>query len=183
MAATEVSLEILALLTSHCQPYMQRTHFHVSAAPALLSFGGALLAVLLSPLFASAQSTTSPTFLSCSPSATSVVVGQSISFTATGGTGIYAWGTSESAIPASPLRTITYTPIQSGAMAVFVQSGTQSASCAFTALAPTTGGGVGLPNTGGGGSALPAVGALVAVLGAGTLGFMGRRSLKTSSIT
>ncbi len=116
--------------------YMNRLSVSIGRRAVLL-----LSALALVPAISLAQTT-----LTCMPSSTNVQLGQSITFTASGGNGTYNWG-------------IVYTPTQAGAGAVVVRSGTQSAACDYTVTGTSTGTPTspGLPNTGAGGANLPFV--------------------------
>lgn len=99
---------------------------------------------------------TSP--LTCTPSRQSVLIGQTISFTATGGGPVYNWATANRVYlnAGSRLNIIQET---AGTYTVIVSSGHESALCIVDALATSGGGAVkgvstgpGLPNTGEGGN-------------------------------
>jgi len=126
--------------------YMNRLSVSIGRRAVLL-----LSALALVPAISLAQTT-----LTCMPSSTNVQLGQSITFTASGGNGTYNWGTPDSSISGA-MTSIVYTPTQTGAGAVVVRSGTQSAACDYTVTGTSTGTPTspGLPNTGAGGANLP----------------------------
>lgn len=88
------------------------------------------LAVGASPVYAQV-----PT-LTCSPSNSSVLPAQQITFTATGGTGTYTWSAPNMTPQSGPQLTVYY-PIP-GTSTVTVTSGTQTAVCTVTILGATT---------------------------------------------
>lgn len=85
--------------------------------------------------------------LACSPATQSATVGQSATFTATGGTGSYVWSAPELTLvnPTGSGFTVNYAT--TGTKTITVTSGNQSAVCTLAVSAGTT---PGLPNTGGG---------------------------------
>lgn len=78
------------------------------------------------------SSSTTPNPLACSPSSSSVAVGVAASFTATGGTGTYAWYalTGNPATGAGQTFAVSYTA--PGSKTVIVASGANQASCPVT---------------------------------------------------
>lgn len=90
--------------------------------------------------------------LTCSPSNSSILPAQQITFTATGGTGTYTWSAPSMTPQSGPQLTVYY-PIP-GTSTVTVTSGTQTAVCTVTilgAVAPAPTPAPGLPPSGAGG--------------------------------
>ena len=126
---------------------MKTNHKYVllSVVTALALVGGSIAAM------SSAQAVTA---LSCAPSVQSVMLGQSASFTASGGNGSYVWSSPDLTIsnPTGSGFTANYASI--GVKTMTVSSAGASATCTVDVLpvgtVPATPSTPGLPNTGGG---------------------------------
>lgn len=128
---------------------MNTTTANATSGYAALALGAAALVAVLS-LGATTSAQTVP--VSCSVNTSAVSPNQSVTFTATGGTGSYVWSGRNIDITNETGTQFVVTYPNPGVYPITVRSGNDSATCTMTVIGSSSNVPVtpGLPNTGGG---------------------------------